>query len=215
MITNTEIIYRIQGWLEIRDESQSISHQSLAVIVRWIKELPLNSVVGILYHTECLFEDYLIHKMDENELLRWLNVFSRRFDRIFEHYLTEDYPGNPDLLLPVKLAANKIKIKILPHLIAPEQLAYKLQGYFELSDSKALSEHQVDIIKIWLKKLNHTNCYAKQICTFFENKYINENITDLKDILSNYFIDIIDPSYPGDQRLLNRIHAGEINDMVY
>ena len=215
MITNIEIIYRIQGWLEIRDESQPISHQSLATIVGWIKEISPNNIAGILYHTECLFEDYLIHKIDENELPQWLKVFSRRFDEIFEHYITEDYPGNPEMLLPVELAANKIKIKILPHLIAPEKLAYRLQGYFELSGKKELSELQVEIIKIWLKKLNHTNYYAKQICLFFHNEYIKENITDLRDILSNYFIDIIDPSYPGDQHLFNKIHAGELNDSKF
>jgi hypothetical protein len=78
-----------------------------------------------------------------------------------------------------------------------------------------LSEHQVEIIQIWLKKLNHTNYYAKQICLLFQNEYVTENIADLRNILSNYFIDIIDPSYPGDQNLLNKIHAGELNDSKF
>ena len=89
-----------------------------------------------------------------------------------------------------------------------QQLAYWLQGYFEIAGTEDLSEDQFTAIANVANKVEKQGTLSHFILDLAVNNGKADNGPALAKKLHEIFVHDIDPSYEGDQNQFNGLHNG-------
>lgn len=205
MLQSNEFIYRLQGWFELSEQDFFSDERQFVEVATWLSTIDEDKKNNVLYYIESMMGAI----ESGGNLTNISRAIAAYLDKNFEHHM----PSKKDsafVLQPAALASKNIKLKDIPEL-SDVWLAYRVQGYVELSKDHYINAKQLNLITQWCDK---TPNKKTTINMFFDDLVQQKNDKYfVYDFLQYYFKNYVDPSYAGNPNILNDIHFGVTNTL--
>lgn len=220
-LTERELTYRVQGWLELRLAEDEIPIKSMQILLQWLEDLlivhptsPLMIVKDILNATSLRWDN-------KKERQSVIECISRFLDASFQHDATTAPFSDQSVLQPAEIAGTFIKDKKdIPFNGQERKIAYRTIGYLELTGCRRLSNEQIKIVSSWItEEFMQNSSFLKTLRNFLallDNIYIPAEMKAriLQQYMVSFFVRNIDPFYKGNQQVFAAIHAGVHNGLM-
>ncbi len=205
MLESSEFIYRLQGWFEIEEADSLLNKKQLIEVQKWVGGVQNSKKTNIVHYIESMLEAIKLGGC----LINISRLIAAYLDKNFEHHMLDE-KYKELVLQPAALASKSVKLKNVPEL-SDVSLAYRMQGYVELSKNKHVNLKQLNMIQKWCdktpKKQTAINSFCYELSNHKNDKYY------VYDFLQHYFKNYIDPSYAANPNELYDIHFGIANTL--